>query len=270
MFNDKYLAVRAYFEHKDGAYNVELEKVAEVNKIRYDSLKAAINAAAAGDTVKILQDFEISEQIIINKAITIDLNGKTLTNSYYNASNVQAYGMSINATVTIKNGTYIASSEVARGICVNRNKQLIVENATIEAKGQVGIGLVAANAKCDIIGGAVVKADYAVASFGDGTTVNVENSQVVGTGCAIYHNGTNKNFTLGGNGATIIAGTEEVSESNNTATGIYVSGSATSESEYSNITLTGCTVKGGTAIEGKFVNLVLNDCNVTATATETS
>mgnify|MGYP004510758889 CR=1 FL=1 len=270
LFNDKYLAVRAYFEHKDGAYNVELEKVAEVNKIRYDSLKAAINAAAAGDTVKILQDFEISEQIIINKAITIDLNGKTLTNSYYNASNVQAYGMSINATVTIKNGTYIASSEVARGICVNRNKQLIVENATIEAKGQVGIGLVAANAKCDIIGGAVVKADYAVASFGDGTTVNVENSQVVGTGCAIYHNGTNKNFTLGGNGATIIAGTEEVSESNNTATGIYVSGSATSESEYSNITLTGCTVKGGTAIEGKFVNLVLNDCNVTATATETS
>lgn len=270
LFNDKYLAVRAYFEHKDGAYNVELEKVAEVNKIRYDSLKAAINAAAAGDTVKILQDFEISEQIIISKAITIDLNGKTLTNSYYNAGNVQAYGMSINATVTIKNGTYIASSEVARGICVNRNKQLIVENATIEAKGQVGIGLVAANAKCDIIGGAVVKADYAVASFGDGTTVNVENSQVVGTGCAIYHNGTNKNFTLGGNGATIIAGTEEVSEGNNTATGIYVSGSATSESEYSNITLTGCTVKGGTAIEGKFVNLVLNDCNVTATATETS
>ena len=270
LFNDKYLAVRAYFEHKDGAYNVELEKVAEVNKIRYDSLKAAINAAAAGDTVKILQDFEISEQIIISKAITIDLNGKTLTNSYYNAGNVQAYGMSINATVTIKNGTYIASSEVARGICVNRNKQLIVENATIEAKGQVGIGLVAANAKCDIIGGAVVKADYAVASFGDGTTVNVENSQVVGTGCAIYHNGTNKNFTLGGNGATIIAGTEEVSEGNNTATGIYVSGSATSESEYSNITLTGCTVKGGTAIEGKFVNLILNDCNVTATATETS
>ena len=51
--------------------------VAEVNGTKCKSLSDALAAASAGDTVTLLTDTQ--ESILIDKAITLDLNGKTLT-----------------------------------------------------------------------------------------------------------------------------------------------------------------------------------------------
>ena len=61
----------------DGKYGVkEGTYVAEVNGKQYESLQAAINAARKGETVKLLNNTK--ENVTIAKALTLDLNGKTL------------------------------------------------------------------------------------------------------------------------------------------------------------------------------------------------
>ncbi|MDO5311222.1 MAG: hypothetical protein Q4E94_04880, partial [Clostridia bacterium] len=55
--------------------------VAKVNGQFYTSLQDALDAARDGETVKVLNDITLTEDILMttNKAITLDLNGKTLS-----------------------------------------------------------------------------------------------------------------------------------------------------------------------------------------------
>ena len=69
----------------------------------YTTLPAALNAAQNGDTVTLLSDVDLGETYVtIDKSITFDLNGKTLSSSKAWLS----YGVLLvkNATVTVKNG----------------------------------------------------------------------------------------------------------------------------------------------------------------------
>ena len=55
------------------------EKVAKVGETEYATLQEAVNAAD-GKTVQLLQDVTASITIESGKTVTLDLNGKTLTN----------------------------------------------------------------------------------------------------------------------------------------------------------------------------------------------
>ena len=69
----------------------------------YESLPAALNAAQNGDTVTLLSDVDLGETYVtIDKSITFDLGGKTLSSSKAWLS----YGVLLvkDATVTVKNG----------------------------------------------------------------------------------------------------------------------------------------------------------------------
>lgn len=82
----------------------------------YTSLDDALNAAQDGDTVTLLSDVDLGETYVtINKSITFDLNGKTLSSSGVWLS----YGVLMvkNATVTVKNGTVKATGS---GSCAIR------------------------------------------------------------------------------------------------------------------------------------------------------
>lgn len=70
-------------ENEDDTYGVkEGTYVAEVNGVPYYTLKKAIAAAKDGDTIKLLADVVLDETLIIkDKTITLDLNGKTISNS---------------------------------------------------------------------------------------------------------------------------------------------------------------------------------------------
>ena len=74
----------------------------------YASLPAALNAAQNGDTVTLLSDVDLGETYVtIDKSITFDLGGKTLSSSKAWLS----YGVLLvkDATVTVKNGTVKAT-----------------------------------------------------------------------------------------------------------------------------------------------------------------
>ena len=61
----------------------ESDGVAEIDGKYYTSLSAAFNSAKNGDTVKLLKDYTSEDRLVINneRAITLDLNGKTLTST---------------------------------------------------------------------------------------------------------------------------------------------------------------------------------------------
>ena len=81
------------FGVKAGAY------VAQIGDVKYETLKDAINAAKAGDTVTLLVN--TTEDVTINKDITLDLGGKTLTNT---SSGKATISVKDSAVVTVKNG----------------------------------------------------------------------------------------------------------------------------------------------------------------------
>ena len=70
-------------KNSDGTYGVKEGKyVAEVNGKKYETLQAAVDAATNGQTVTLIADVDLTETLIIkDKTITLDLNGKTISNS---------------------------------------------------------------------------------------------------------------------------------------------------------------------------------------------
>ena len=66
----------------DGTYGVKAASVAKIGTVEYASLDDAIKAAKDGDTIKLLDNVDLTETLIIkDKTITLDLNGKTISNS---------------------------------------------------------------------------------------------------------------------------------------------------------------------------------------------
>ena len=81
----------------DGTHSVA-SGVAYVAGKGFDTLQAAIDAAQDGETVTLLAD--ATEDVAINKSVTLDLHGKTLTNTNAGKATISVQG----GTVTVKNG----------------------------------------------------------------------------------------------------------------------------------------------------------------------
>lgn len=79
--------------------------VAEVNGVKYDSLQAAIDAASRNATVTMLAD--AAEDVVISKSITLDLGGKTLTNTNAGKATISVKS----GTVTVKNGNVVGGND---------------------------------------------------------------------------------------------------------------------------------------------------------------
>lgn len=110
--------------------------VAEVNGKKYDSLQAAIAAANDNDTVTLLAD--TTEDVTINKNITLDLGSKTLTNTNAGKATISVTG----GTVTVKNGNVVGGTsyyniEVTKG----SNANLTLEGVTATA-GNTGSSMI--------------------------------------------------------------------------------------------------------------------------------
>ena len=217
-------------------------------------LAVALADAADGDTLILLKNISASSQLNVTKAITIDLGGYTLTNSYDGSG----YSLLTRAAVTMKNGTYKSMKGSARGI--GAVADFTLENATLSATGLVGLGCSAPDATYTVKNSTVI-GNYALANFVNNAKINIESSTITGTGTGIYHNGSNSGLKLTAVDSTITAAEGKTN-------GIYVSGSTSTMTAAGaqQVTLTRCTVSGGTAVEVKYTDLTLTDCTVTATA----
>ena len=93
-------------QNADGTYSVKVGKyVAEIGSQGYESLQAAIDAAQDGQTVTLLAD--AAEDVVISKSITLDLGGKTLTNTNVGKATISVQS----GTVTVKNGNVVGGND---------------------------------------------------------------------------------------------------------------------------------------------------------------
>lgn len=90
-------------ETKSVVEDTAANAVASVNNVKFTSVQAAINAANAGDTVTLLNDATISKSISLDKSITLDLGGKTVTGDGGNS--MFSHSGEDTISVTVKNGS---------------------------------------------------------------------------------------------------------------------------------------------------------------------
>lgn len=83
----------------DGTYGVKAAPVAKIGTVEYATLNEAFAAAKDGETVLLLADTELTDYITVDKAVTLDLGGKTVT-----ANLTSNYAFAVTADVTFKNG----------------------------------------------------------------------------------------------------------------------------------------------------------------------
>lgn len=117
----------------------EATKVAEVNGTAYESLQAAVDAAAEGAIVTLKADVAEDITIATGKNIVLDLNGKTLTNTNKGKATLQVQG-----TVNVKNGNIIGGTSyynITVGKEAEKTGTATLENVTATA-GNTGSSMI--------------------------------------------------------------------------------------------------------------------------------
>lgn len=95
---------------------------------RYETLQAALDAAADGATLRLEGDLVCDRELRIAKAVTIDLNGKVLTGAAGDFFRVVAP-----KAVTLKNGVYRHTAARKAAICPAADGAVVnVRNCTVE------------------------------------------------------------------------------------------------------------------------------------------
>lgn len=113
-----------------------VKAVASVDTVNFATLAEAIDAAQDGQTVTLLAD--AAEDVVISKSITLDLGGKTLTNTDAGKATISVTG----GTVTVKNGNVVGGTsyyniEVTKG----SNANLTLTDVTATA-GNTGSSMI--------------------------------------------------------------------------------------------------------------------------------
>ena len=105
---------------------------AEINGTYYLKLQDAIDAAQNGATVVLVNDVDLTKTVVVNKTITLDMNGKKLhnTNGIWNDANRDWSLISVRSgdlTIT-GNGTLDALKDDCYAVDVRDNGKLTIEN----------------------------------------------------------------------------------------------------------------------------------------------
>jgi hypothetical protein len=217
------------------------DPAAQVNGTSYATLAEALAAAADGDTVTVLRDIELDEAVCIEKSLTLDLGGHTLT---------CAWGVIFLDTpgvaATIKNGTIDGENyavDVERGTLNLQDCTVTGAWDTVLAGGDPETGTGTVNlGSCKVVG------DWFAVFAEKGAAVNL-------TGCTVsatsdYAMYANKQASLRLTGCTV---------STDERYAVCVEGGSVAS-------LTDCTVTAGwrDAILGEDAAVSLVNCTVSA------
>ena len=245
--------VGGYAAAKDaeGWYTV-VKAVAKVGATYYATLGNAYEAAQADETITLLQNVELAEIFTIAKAITLDGGNKTLTSSAGRAINVDFAG-----TVNIQNLTIAGSTGCERGInIINQAGTTNLNNVKVSNVSHYAVHVATSAGAAKVnIENSNLSAWGALAIYGEGSEVNVENTTLVGTNT---YTGESDDFATVafGNNATInvVGGTIKAVSTEGKASQSIVC--AQEEVVGGNVTLNSTFVLEGTA---KYVNMNVTD-----------
>jgi hypothetical protein len=110
-------------------FQQDSQNAASIGTAEYATLGAALEAAADGATIKVLNNVEITSYLQITKSLTLDLNGKSITRTDSTDNSTALFVNAADAIVTITgDGTVRAD----HAVYVNAGK-VVIENGTFSA-----------------------------------------------------------------------------------------------------------------------------------------
>ena len=221
-----YVAADAYFYPTDRGYEASTTApaagattaVAVVNGYYYcKTLAEAVAAAEEGDTVTLLADVTVEATIVVEKALTLDLNGFAVTSdgvTVLRITGAAADADEIDVTLTSgKEGGKIASTGLVNTIVVKDHAAVRIEKIAVQS------------------------GNYAVDINADGTapaTVSITDAEIAGDWAGVTVWGLNND---GGTPTTLIA-------TDSTITGGWYAVSGNGSYHNTAITLNNCTLEG--------------------------
>lgn len=234
----------------------------KVGEKSYNTLNEAIRNVSANGEISVTADTTIDEQVCVDNPVILNLNGHVITNTYKNEKSEtkdKRFSLIANKNLTIKDGSYISNGinlkNEVRGICVKENVILTLDNVTVKAEG-INVCSYGDHSTINVQNNSSIIGTYALNSFANNTTFNLKSSKIEGSVCGIYHNGLYQQFNLEARDTTIVGKKD--------ATAVYISGSRDNK-ELHQVKFDKCTISGDTGVETKFANVTLNNCRVTAT-----
>ena len=184
------------------AAEVSADDVAKIGDAGYDTLQAAIDAAQAGDTVTLLKDITLGSYkqgdtdaaITIEKEITLDGNGKTLTSKKGRAINIDIEDVN-GGSVVIKNLTvkqYAGRNKDDQKHCVNvlgNTTEVTLSGCNLELVEHTysgskltsyvaGVYVTSGIAPKITIDGCNLSVIYGVVNYGNGSEFTIQNSTI--------------------------------------------------------------------------------------------
>ena len=195
-------------EEKNGVY-VVTTYYAQVGETKYATLQEAANAATAGQTVKVLNDVDMTTHgnltVNVGKDIVLDTNGHSIKGANADYKNILVWGkLTLKDSKENSTGKIYAETPYQYGVYdkplvyVGSKGEFVMESGHIYSvipektadNGQFGIGAYD-NSKVTINGGTVESGWYAIAGNGSGvqtTTITINGGTLVSTSdYAIYH-----------------------------------------------------------------------------------
>lgn len=195
-------------EEKDGVY-VVTTYYAQVGETKYATLQEAADAATAGQTVKVLNDVDMTTHgnltINVGKDIVLDMNGHSIKGANADYKNILVWGkLTLKDSKENSTGKIYAETPYQYGVYdkplvyVGSKGEFVMESGHIYSvipentvySGQFGIGAYD-NSTVTINGGTVESGWYAIAGNGSGvqtTAITINGGTLVSTSdYAIYH-----------------------------------------------------------------------------------
>ena len=195
-------------EEKNGVY-VVTTYYAQVGETKYATLQEAADAAAAGQTVTVLNDVDMTTHgnltVNVGKDIVLDMNGHSIKGANADYKNILVWGkLTLKDSKENSTGKIYAETPYQYGVYdkplvyVGSKGEFMMESGHIYSvipektadNGQFGIGAYD-NSKVTINGGTVESGWYAIAGNGSGvqtTTITINGGTLVSTAdYAIYH-----------------------------------------------------------------------------------
>lgn len=115
-------------------------RVAQIGTVGYETLEAALAAAKTGETVKMLADVTLTAKQTIDKAVVLDLNGKTISSTAY-----WTISLGSGANVTIRDSSTGQNGKITNGNTGYSYPRTIYLDASGAAALTVESGIVESN-----------------------------------------------------------------------------------------------------------------------------